>query len=89
MTPGISSLQFSAMSAGVADRDRLRAESQALGDVSAVADAASDHEIDLVNEADVFQCAAGLGTPCHQRDSGFLGGYAARSGAPPPSAPSR
>jgi len=72
----------------VADRDRLGAERDRLGDVAAVSDAAGDHQVDLVRQADILQ---------RRRASGF----AAISGMPglslamcgpapvPPSAPSR
>ena len=58
----------------VADRHRLRAERDALGDVAAVADAARDDEVDLVGQADVLERAPRLGDRRHQRDAGLLGG---------------
>ena len=64
----------------MADRDRLRAERDRLRDVGAVADAARDHEVDLVREADVLERAARLGDRGHQRDAGLLG-RDVRSGA--------
>ena len=72
----------------VADRDRLRAEREALRDVRAVADAARDDEVDLVREADVLERAARLGDRRHQRDARLLG-RDVRPRARPPSAPSR
>ena len=66
----------------VADRHRLGAERQALGDVAAVADAARDDEVDLVDQPDVLERAARLGDRRHQRDAGLLGGdVRARAGA--------
>ena len=56
----------------VADRDRVGAERQALGDVAAVADPARDHEVDLVGEADVLERPARLGDRRQQRDPGLL-----------------
>jgi hypothetical protein len=67
----------------VADRDRVGAQCQALGNVAAVADPAGDHEIDLVREPDVLERPARLGNGGQQRDPGLLGGdVGACAGAP-------
>ena len=66
----------------VAERDRLRAEREALRHVRAVPDAACDDEVDLVREADVLERAARLGNRGHERDAGLLGrDVRARAGA--------
>ena len=55
---------------------------RALGHVAAVADAAGDHQVDLVGQADVLQRAPRLGDRRHQRDPGLLGrGVRAGAGA--------
>ena len=67
---------------GVADRDGVGAERDALGHVAAVADAAGHDEVDLVREAHVLERAARLGDRRHQRDAGLLGrGVRAGAGA--------
>ena len=57
----------------VAERDRLRAEREALRDVRAVPDPAGDDEVDLVGEPDVLERAPRLGDRGHERDAGLLG----------------
>ena len=49
----------------MADRDRLRAEREALRDVAPVANPACDDEVDLVGEADVLERPAGQCYHCH------------------------
>src|SRR5215204_3919953 len=67
---------------GVADRDGVGAEGDALGHVAAVADAAGHDEVDLVSEAHVLKRAARLRDRRHQRDAGLLGrGVRAGAGA--------
>src|SRR5260370_10704579 len=56
----------------VADRYRLGAERQALGDVGPVADAARHHQVDLIDQPDVLEGPAGFGARRHQRDRGLL-----------------
>src|SRR5439155_2826061 len=58
--------------AGMADRDGLRTQREALRDVAAVADAARDDEVDLVGEADVLERPPRLGDRGHQRDARLL-----------------
>ena len=74
MTPGISLLQLSAISAEWPIATAVGAERQALGDVAAVANPAGDDEVDLVGQADVLERAARLRDRRHQRDPGLLGG---------------
>ena len=52
----------------------LGAQSQTLGHVTAVADPAGHHEVDLVGQAHVLERPSGLGDGGHQRDARLLGG---------------
>src|SRR5258708_562267 len=56
----------------MADRHRLGAERQALGDVGAVADAAGHDQVYLVDQPDILERPAGFRDRGHQRDAGLL-----------------
>ena len=56
----------------MADRHRLRAKRERLGDVTAVSDPARDDEVDLIREPDVLERAPCLGDRRDERDARLL-----------------